>query len=108
MQKNYISNYTILFSFCPSHWYALLARDEYEKRYGKKDGDMEMEENKAMEKTPSMGKKVFRMAPVDSRFECCWLGARVSDGVDEMRGFQDFSYHFSLNSRITSSGERLR
>ena len=66
MQKNYISNYTILFSFCPSHWYALLARDEYEKRYGKKDGDMEMEENKAMEKTPSMGKKVFRMAPLDS------------------------------------------
>src|SRR5437899_2100167 len=25
-----------------------------------------------------------------------------------MRGLQDFSYHFSRNSRITSSGERFR
>ena len=63
-------SYTVEFvgELCSPHRRALLARDEYEKRYGKKYGEIEMEKKEAMEKTHITGKKVFRMAPLDSLF----------------------------------------
>jgi hypothetical protein len=63
-----------------------LSRDENEKRYGEKYGGMEMETGRAMEKIPITGKKAVRMAPRNSLFEWCRLVARVSDGVEKMRG----------------------
>ena len=60
-----------------------------------------MEKNRAMEKIQTTGKKVFQMAPLDSLIECFRMVIRVV--YSQMRGLQDVSYHFSLNSRMTSS-----
>ena len=42
--------------------------------------------------------------------KACWTHRLRHFGVDQqyLMVLQDFSYHFSLNSRMTSSGERFR
>ena len=70
----------------------------YEKRYEKKE--------KKMEEIHITDKKNSPMASTDSLFECCRLVARVKSS--QTIELQDFSYHFCLNSRITSSGDRFR
>jgi hypothetical protein len=83
-----------------------LSRGEYEKKDSKDYGDKEKKRRKVVGKIPLRGKKDFAMAPLGSLFECARLVARVASS--QMRGLQNFRYHFSRNSRMTSSGERFR
>ena len=60
-----------------------------------------MEKYRAMEKIQTIGEKVFQLAPLDSLLECFRMVIRVV--YRQMRELQDVSYHFSLNSWMTSS-----